>query len=222
MMPGGMERLTVRGTTRLSDGVYSPRLAAKLARITPRKLRYWGTRELVTPSIYKAPPGGRDLYSYTDLVQARVVSRLRDQGASLQKVRKAIEWLREQVAAGEDWHTRTLVTDGTTVFAFLGPDEVYDAAKRQGQRVFTVALGEVERDLADIGREMGIGDRVRIIRGVLGGAPIIRGTRIPTSFISQLAHEGQSAEEIVSHYPGMEVDDVRAAVDFESKLMAAG
>ncbi|MFN8521127.1 MAG: DUF433 domain-containing protein [Chloroflexota bacterium] len=205
----------------LGGGVYSSRLAARLANITTRKLRYWGGQGLVRPSVFDAPRGGQDLYSYTDLVQIRAVAELRRQGASLQKVRKAIEWLREQMADGEDWHTKTLRTDGRDVFAFVGPGDVYSAANQPGQRVFDVVLGDLEQGLSDVGRELGIGTRVTIDPGVQGGTPVVRNTRLPTSFIDSLLRDGYLPEELVAQYPGLTIEDVRAAEAFERNIRAA-
>ncbi len=205
----------------LGQGVYSSRLAARLASVSMRQLRYWGSQDIVRASVYDAPRHGRDLYSYTDLVQVRVVARLRKQGASLQKIRKAVDWLRDVLSTDTEWHTKTLTTDGKTIFAFIEPDEVYHAEGPQGQRVFHVSLREVEQDLREIGRELGIGDRVNINPAVQGGAPVVRNTRLPTNFLYQLLSEGVSPEQILSHYPGLEADDIQAAQRFEEKLKAA-
>ncbi len=206
---------------KLGQGVYSSRLAARLGSISVRQLRYWGSQNLVRASVYDAPRHGRDLYSYTDLVQVRVVARLRQDGASLQKIRKAVDWLREVLETDTEWHTKTLKTDGRTIFAFLGPDEVYHAVGPQGQRVFHVNLQEIEQDLREIGRELGIGDRVNINPAVQGGTPVVRNTRLPTSFLYQLLREGESPEEIISHYPNLEAADIEAAQQFEEKLRLA-
>lgn len=205
---------------RLGKGVYSARLAARLASITTRKLRYWGQQGLVRPSVYDAPRSGRDLYSYTDLVQVRAVAELRRQGASLQKVRKAIDWLRVQMANSDDWHTKTLRTDGRDVFVFLDEGDPYSAVSQPGQRVFDVSLGEMEAGLREVGRELGIGDRVSIHPAVQGGAPVVRDTRLPTSFIASLLRDGYTPDEVVAQYPGLTVDDIQAAADFERKLNA--
>src|SRR5215211_6814952 len=76
---GSVRIATMTGEPGLVRGVYGSRLAAKLGDVTLRKLRYWVATGLLEPSIYRAGKGGRDLFSYTDIVQLRVIARLRRQ-----------------------------------------------------------------------------------------------------------------------------------------------
>lgn len=50
--------------------------------------------------------------------------------------------------------------------------------------------------------------------GVLGGKPIIRGTRVPVTLIVDFTANGVSAEEIVADYPDLTLYDVEAALAF--------
>lgn len=49
---------------------------------------------------------------------------------------------------------------------------------------------------------------------IMGGAPCIRGTRIPVAMILGLVAQGRSVDEIVTDYPQLAADDVRAALEF--------
>jgi uncharacterized protein (DUF433 family) len=53
---------------------------------------------------------------------------------------------------------------------------------------------------------------------VCAGQPCIRGTRIFVSSILDGLAEGLSTEEIIDHYPSLQVDDVRAAVAYGAEL----
>jgi len=59
-------------------------------------------------------------------------------------------------------------------------------------------------------------DRVTVIPEVCGGQPCIRGTRIPIAVVLDALAEGLSPEEIVDHYPSLTVEDIRAAVAYDS------
>jgi len=114
--------------------------------ITYRQLDYWARTDLVRPSVCEAAGSGTQrLYSYTDLVELKVVKRLLDAGISLQAARKAIEYLRDQL--GEDVAAAHLVLDGSrTVLARTG-DQVIDLL-REGQGVLNIVpLGPVVDDL---------------------------------------------------------------------------
>ncbi len=123
--------------------------------ITYRQLDYWARTGLLHPSITEARgSGSQRRYSYTDLVQLKVIKRLLDAGVSLQAARKAIECLR---SAGDDLASANLVIDGRgSVLAYSG-EEIIDLV-RGGQTVLNIVpLGGVVSELAaaitDLGRE---------------------------------------------------------------------
>ncbi|MBF0324644.1 hypothetical protein A6A05_02590 [Magnetospirillum moscoviense] len=49
---------------------------------------------------------------------------------------------------------------------------------------------------------------------VMGGIPVIRGTRVPAHLIGRLAAQGASALEILETYPYLTLGDVNAALDY--------
>jgi len=49
---------------------------------------------------------------------------------------------------------------------------------------------------------------------VCGGAPIVRGTRVRVKVILDNLAEGHTLEQIVTSYPTLTVEDVRAVVAF--------
>lgn len=112
----------------------------KIVDITYRQLDYWARTGLVTPSVRAASGSGTQrLYSFDDIVQLRLVKRLLDTGISLQRVRLAVDEVR---AGGRSLAEATLVSDGTSVYAVEGNEQVIDLLQR-GQGVFAIALGPV-------------------------------------------------------------------------------
>ena len=72
----------------------------KFVGITYRQLDYWARTELLRPSLQEASgSGSQRMYSFTDLVQLKVIKRLLDAGMSLKKIRSAVEILRTQLAS---------------------------------------------------------------------------------------------------------------------------
>lgn len=150
-----------------------------------------------------------------------VVAELRLQGASLQRISRSINYLREALPADQAWHTKTLVTDGRDVFALYGPGETLSVGRHtRGQRVFEVFLGDLAEELTRAGTLLGIGDNIDVDPNVQAGSPVIRDTRIPTKLISDLLAEGVPAARITSMYPGVTEAGVRAAREFERQLAA--
>ncbi len=130
----------------METGYRAPQVC-KLVGITYRQLDYWARTSLLTPSIQAAHgSGSQRLYSFTDIVQLKVIKSLLDAGMSLKKIRQAMEILREQLASEAPLTDVTLLSDGTTIYAAHSPDQVVDIFQR-GQGVFGIAVGPVQREL---------------------------------------------------------------------------
>jgi DNA-binding transcriptional MerR regulator len=117
----------------------------KVVGISYRQLDYWARTGLVRPSIRDAGGSGTQrLYSFQDLVELRVIKKLLDAGVSLQRIRRAIEFLRDHLKKSP--HGVTLMSDGSSIYACESPDEVMDLLQR-GQGVFGIAVDKVWTDV---------------------------------------------------------------------------
>jgi len=137
------------------DVGYRGPTACMAAGITYRQLDYWARTGLVEPSVRPASgSGSQRLYGFRDILTLKVVKRLLDTGISLQQIRAAVDYLRDQGAG--DITQVTLMSDGASVYACTSADEVVDLLQG-GQGVFGIALGrvwqEVEGTLADLPAE---------------------------------------------------------------------
>jgi DNA-binding transcriptional MerR regulator len=137
------------------DVGYRGPTACTAAGITYRQLDYWARTGLVEPSVRPASgSGSQRLYGFRDILALKIVKRLLDTGISLQQIRTAVSYLREQGAS--DLAQVTLMSDGASVYACTSPDEVVDLLQA-GQGVFGIALGrvwqEVEGSLAELPSE---------------------------------------------------------------------
>src|ERR1700761_52845 len=82
----------------------------KIVGITYRQLDYWARTGLLRPSLADAQgSGSQRLYSYSDVLELKVIKQLLDAGLNLQKARKAITVLRE---GGDDLASANLVIAG--------------------------------------------------------------------------------------------------------------
>ena len=123
--------------------------ACRLTGCTPRQLRYWDTIGLVHPSVQQTGgrPGVPRLYSFRDLIALRVVTSLLDGGMSLQRVRRAYEFLRRRADLETHLSEVKLVTDGKSIFKVCRREgEILDAL-REGQMAFFVAIDEIVRSV---------------------------------------------------------------------------
>ena len=133
------------------EQAFTAEQAGRLSNCTPHQLRYWDRVDLVNPSIQGTGgrPGVRRLYSFRDLVALRVVRSLLDNGMSLQRVRRAWDYLRRE--GGMEGHLSDvkLVTDGQTIFRVSNDDGELMDALREGQLAFFVAIDEITREVKE-------------------------------------------------------------------------
>ena len=126
-----------------SGGYRAPQVC-KLVGITYRQLDYWARTKLIVPSLQKAHgSGSQRLYSFTDVVQLKVIKNLLDAGMSLKKIRSAVEILRAEMDSDQPLADVTLLSDGQTIYAAHSDAEVVDVL-RKGQGVFSIAIGPVQ------------------------------------------------------------------------------
>ena len=130
----------------MDDG-FSAQQASQLTGCTQHQLRYWDRVDLVRPSIQGTGgrPGVRRLYSFRDLVALRVVRSLLDNGMSVQRVRRAWDYLRRNAEMDSHLSEVKLITDGNTIFRVASGDEELLDALRDGQLAFFVAIDSITR-----------------------------------------------------------------------------
>src|SRR4030042_3930673 len=76
--------------------------AGKITSLTQRQIDYWDRTHFIKPSIKEASGQGTSrLYSFVDLVQLKVAKTLIDKGISLQKIRRAINYLKKNFPDAE-------------------------------------------------------------------------------------------------------------------------
>jgi uncharacterized protein (DUF433 family) len=63
-------------------------------------------------------------------------------------------------------------------------------------------------------------ERIEINPEVMGGKPVIRGTRVPVELVLRKLGAGMSAEEILADHPRLTIDDIRAAQAFAADYIA--
>jgi len=62
-------------------------------------------------------------------------------------------------------------------------------------------------------------DRIAIDADVLGGKPVIRGTRIAVEFILELLASGWSQEQVLENYPQLTRDDILAVLQYAADIL---
>jgi uncharacterized protein (DUF433 family) len=63
-------------------------------------------------------------------------------------------------------------------------------------------------------------ERIEMNPDIMGGKPVVRGTRIPVELVLRKLGAGMTAEAIVEDHPRLTLDDIRAAQAFTADYLA--
>lgn len=214
-------RVTVGERMSWPLGFFSVEQAARLAKLSPRQLRYWDREGVYSPE-YGDPDhryAYNRIYSFRDLVALRTLSQLRKH-VSLQELRRIGMWLRERYE--RPWSELVFYRAGGRVYFDDPRTGVLVATRPKGQTAIPVELERiaagVQKDVEQL-RRRSPGDigRVTQRRGVIQSSAILAGTRIPTSAIWSFYRDGYAPKEILQQYPHLTLEDVKAAIEYEEK-----
>jgi DNA-binding transcriptional MerR regulator len=133
------------------EQAFTAEQACRLSNCTHHQLRYWDKVGLVQPSLQPTGgrPGVRRLYSFRDLVALKVVRSLLDNGMSLQRVRRAWDYLRREGDMDTHLSEVKLVTDGQSIFRVSSDEGELMDALREGQLAFFVAIDEIVHEVEE-------------------------------------------------------------------------
>jgi predicted RNase H-like HicB family nuclease len=128
---------------------YNTKTIARLTGLTLRQIDYWDRTHFIKPSVREASGYGTGrLYSFEDIVQLKVAKTLIDKGVTLQKIRKAITYLKKNFPdAKKPLAELRFLTDGETIFVLADKKEKILDALARGQMVFALAIGELIEEL---------------------------------------------------------------------------
>jgi len=138
---------------------FNTKTVCSISGLTNRQVDYWDRTHFIKPSLAEASGyGTARLYSFNDMVQLKVAKTLIDKGVSLQKIRKAIRWLKKNFPEVEKPLAQMrFLTDGETIFVLSKDKGVILDTLAKGQLVMAIAIGEIIEELkgevAKIGQE---------------------------------------------------------------------
>lgn len=68
------------------------------------------------------------------------------------------------------------------------------------------------------GADMGF-KRITVDANQMGGVPCIRGLRIPVATVVGMVADGMTVDEILAHYPDLQLDDIREALRYAAEAV---
>ncbi len=167
--------------------------------------------------------------SFINLVESHVLLALgRTHRVPMQRIRKAVDWLKSTCSTDHPLAECDLETDGYDVFVRIAGFPV--AASRRGQggipEVLSRYLQRIDRDNKNIPLRFypipydASPKTVVIDPAVVFGRPIIKGTRITTVTVYDRYTGGESLSDIATDYD-LEVSSVEEALRCELEQRAA-
>lgn len=197
------------------ERAYTVDRVQRITGLSKRQLQYWEDTGLIRPSLSRPHRRGRGrprLYDFRDLVELKTAARLRS-SVSLQLIRKVRDHLRNLDYEKPLSEVVFEIVDGELFFVESG---TVRSGRLPQQIVLHVVVPlraiveELTAQLAELDTRR-VGDIERR-RGVLGGKPVIAGTRIPVATVRRLAQDGLSFAEMREMYPDLTTTDVQAAL----------
>lgn len=127
---------------------FNSKMVSRIVGVSLRQIQYWDERGFIRPSV--KPAGGRGtkrLYSFSDLVQLKVIKDLTEYGLNLQKIRRCLDHLKRSFPeTAQPLSTLKYLTDGERLFVLTSDrNKILDVMDRQF--VFSLGIGNLVREL---------------------------------------------------------------------------
>ena len=126
-----MGSLNTRPSTQI-PGLFTSGEVQRIVGVTLRQLGYWDDSALAHPHGRPAQgSGSRRLYTLLDVVQLKLILRLRQAGLSLQKIRRALSSLYGLPDEPAPFNELEVITDGRLFLVKRSNEQILDPLARQ-------------------------------------------------------------------------------------------
>lgn len=220
----------------LSKGIYTVPDAARLSRVSSRRIRYWlnesaneDDSEPIDNRLWQGqhrPLNHKLALGFYDLQEIRFIDAFLKAGVSWRAMRRAHDIARDRYETEHPFCVRKFVTDGKYIL-----EEINDTVAGAGyeelihrQQVFTQVITPFLKELEFCDDDtlkrwwpLGLKRKVLLDPRHQFGQPVIAGDHIPTEVLFQAVQAGQSIRAVAGWFE-TDTQAVRDAVDFEQSL----
>ena len=162
-------------------------------------------------------------YSYADLTLVRILKALRDKKLNFEGVGNALRHLYERLGPpSKGWAKEHVYVDGGHIFVDR-PDN-WEVTADAGQKVAELMFGDLFDELRDLeeGTSLVVPSQfrnsVQIDPLIMGGEPVIRGTRLPTATVATMLERYKSLGKLAQLYKPIPREKLEKAVEYERYL----
>lgn len=199
-------------------GYYTASDVARLAGVSARRVGQWARHEIILPSVSRRP----NIYSYADAGEAILAHYLVNEGKRPRDIRLMVERLREEHGP---WPLATapLEHEGQMV-VIRREDGLYDVAGQDEHKVISGTFIDLQaiRNALSYGGWVAL-DRQRkhieVDPDRHSGDPVVRGRRLATSRVTQIASEPNGRKSLREDY-GLSKAEIDDALGYEADVAA--
>ncbi len=127
---------------------FNSKMVSRIVGVSLRQIQYWDEKGFIRPSVRLAEGrGSKRLYSFSDLIQLKVVKDLTRRGFSPRKVRRCVSHLKHSFRqTDQSLDSLRYLTDGEKLFVLTSDrEEILNAMDRQF--IFSLGIGTLVREL---------------------------------------------------------------------------
>ncbi|HTY22596.1 MAG TPA: MerR family transcriptional regulator [Desulfomonilaceae bacterium] len=200
---------------------FGAKVVKEITGVSRMQLQHWDRTGIVRPSVkIGTGKGSRREYSFKDLVQLKVAKKLRTEGISLQKIRKALEFLRRNFPdIKAPLAQLRFLTNGVDIFVLTeDPNVILNALK--GQFVLSFALGELINGLRGTIKNLAVPKEEKVTIGDRRFTAVLTpdledgGYVVTCKEISAAISQGESIQEALDNL----VDAIEFCLQTEEEL----
>ncbi len=202
-------------------GMYSARTASRIARVRPQSFQAWIKANLLQPHRCYVGNQIENTYTYDDLLLMRLIVKLKEKGATPKSIRTSLDTIAYMSDGNRNaWKkVHLLVDDGVVVVIFpdsreWNPIDASRGSQKMAEVFFPELIDELRNELVPQDRFK----HIEIDPEILGGAPVIKGTRISTRAVMSVLESGGSPREA---YPSLSDEQIAEVEDYEHSFLQA-
>ena len=210
------------------QGFYSTSQVSRLAKVPLSTLYSWKERAIIVPSVEVINEHGDVVdegYSYADLTIIKIMRALRVDRLNLTSVGTALRHMYERLGPpSRGWSDANVYIVDKKIFAEQSDEWQTTSASGFGQKVETRLFGDLFPLLREQEEEGSIlvprdySAYVEIDPSIMGGQPVVRDTRIPTSLFPSLLAKGKSIDDLIRLYYPVSRETIEKTIEFENYL----
>lgn len=209
------------------QGFYSTAQVSRLAGVPVATLYEWRRRGIVRPSLQLVQAGlvADEGYSYADVTLIRVLRALRERRLTFDSAGNALRHMYERLGPpSRGWANERVYVVGNRIYVDRPDEWGATDATELGQKVEPVLFGDLFEELRELDEGASIlvppefRAYVQINPQIMGGEPVIKNTRLPTSVLRAMLRKYKTVDRLASLYRPITKEAIKKALEYEAYL----